>query len=95
MPMTIEQFVADLNLKWPKKHTFSDVFMFTEGKRFWKICMSHDGIKPSSSYGFVDKVTGDLYKAAGWNAPAKHVRGNIHDVTGLDACDEYSVQYLR
>ena len=37
MPMTIEQFVADLNLKWPKKHTFSDVFMFTEGKRLQAI----------------------------------------------------------
>lgn len=31
---------------------------------------------------FIDKATGDVYKAAGWKAPAPHVRGNI--VTGFD-----------
>ena len=92
---TIEQFVSDLNIKFPKKFEYSDTFVFTTGKRFYKVCMSRDGINPSSSYAFVDKVTGDLYKAAGWNSPALHIRGNIHDITGLEACEEYSVRYLR
>jgi hypothetical protein len=26
---------------------------------------------------FIDPANGDIYKAAGWNAPAKGVRGNI------------------
>ena len=32
---------------------------------------------------FIDNATGDVYKAAGWKAPAKGIRGNI--VTGFDA----------
>jgi hypothetical protein len=92
---TIEQFVSSLNKKFPKTTAYKSVFIFTIGKRFYKICLSRDGIVPSSSYAFVDKTNGDLYKSASWNAPAKHVRGNINDDTGLEACDEYTVKYLR
>ncbi len=28
---------------------------------------------------FIDKTTGDVFKAASWSAPAKHARGNIFD----------------
>lgn len=31
----------------------------------------------SSVYCFIDLNTGDILKAAGWNSPAKGVRGNI------------------
>jgi hypothetical protein len=92
---TIEEFVAELNTKFPKVKEYQDMFMFTTGKRFYKICRSRDGIKPNSSYGFVDKSNGDLYKAASFNAPANHVRGNINDCSGIEACEEYSVKYLR
>lgn len=30
-----------------------------------------------SCWGFVNKETGDILKAATWKAPAKHARGNI------------------
>ena len=92
---TIEYFVAELNAKFPKEEPYQDMFIFTTGKRFYKICRSRDGVKPSSAYAFVDKETGDLYKSASWNAPALHVRGNINDASGLDACEQYSVKYLR
>ena len=97
---TIEEFIKELNEKFPKRNTWSNSFDFTEGSRFWKIISvrtdEHTGkIYSRSAYGFVDKATGDLYKAASWNAPAKHVRGNINDESGLAACDEYSVKYLR
>ncbi len=94
MTTSIVEFVEKLNEKWPKVE-FGHSFMFTEGKKYWKICMTRDGVKPSSSYGFVDRSNGDLYKAASFAAPAKHVRGNINDESGLNACNEYSVQYLR
>lgn len=32
-----------------------------------------------SVHAFIDKTTGNVLKAAGWKAPAKGVRGNIHD----------------
>lgn len=92
---TIDQFVKELNDKFPQSTPFKDCFMFTTGKRFYKICRSRDGVKPNSSYAFVDKDNGDLYKSASWNAPANYVRGNINDASGLDACEEYSVKYLK
>ena len=53
------------------------------GRKFIKI------IRDNSVWGFVAKAdgthkgvpmkTGDVLKAAGWSAPAKHTRGNIFD----------------
>jgi hypothetical protein len=91
---TIDEFVAELNAKFPKEKDWDEVYIYTTGKRFFKICRSRDGVKPSYSYAFVDKGNGDIYKAASWAAPALHVRGNINDESGLDACEKYSVRYL-
>lgn len=45
---------------------------------------------------FVSLDTGDIYKPAGWQAPAKHVRGNIFNNLGADAFDPQGfVKYLR
>lgn len=38
---------------------------------------------------------GDIYKAAGWKAPAKHARGNIFDENFAQCLNEYGVKYLR
>jgi len=46
-------------------------------------------------YGFVDAHTGDIYKAATWSAPAKHVRGSIFDYDGGEGvCSPYGIKYL-
>jgi hypothetical protein len=47
-----------------------------EGSKFYRI-VKQDSQR--SVYCFVSKANGDIYKAAGWKAPAKHVRGNIFD----------------
>lgn len=39
--------------------------------------------KDKSVYCFINKTTGDIYKAAGWKAPAKDARGSIWN----DDCD--------
>jgi hypothetical protein len=91
----IETFVAELNTKFPKTTPYKDSFVYTVGKRFYKVCRSRDGVKPNSSYAFIDKANGDLYRAGSWTAPANYVRGNINDSSGLDACDEYGVKTLR
>lgn len=46
---------------------------------------------------FIDAETGDIYKAASWNAPAKHARGNIFDDGfGIGtAVNEYGAAYLK
>lgn len=51
-------------------------FEIKEGVRFYKI-ISVDS--QTSVFCFVEKATGDIYKAATWSQPAKGVRGNIFD----------------
>lgn len=48
-----------------------------------------------SVYGFVDKVDGAIYMAAGWKKPALNgARGNINDADfGFSACGPYGVVY--
>lgn len=39
---------------------------------------------------------GDVFKPAGYKAPARHARGNIfNDDNGLKCCGRYGVAYLR
>ena len=55
---------------------------FTIGKKYLKV------ISDNSVRAFVNMATGDVLKAAGWNAPAKHARGNIFSINnGMDAID--------
>jgi UDP-2,3-diacylglucosamine pyrophosphatase LpxH len=66
------------------------------GRKYFKVITNHGHQR--SVHSFVDRVTGDVYKPASWNAPAKGVRYNV--VTGLDvvvsAVDPYgSYLYAR
>lgn len=47
--------------------------------KYYKIVTHFRASNNRNVYCFVSKATGDIYKAAGWAAPAKHVRGNIFD----------------
>lgn len=49
-------------------------FLIDEGRKYYKIVMVSN---QRSVHAFVDKVTGDLYKAATWAAPAKGIRFNL------------------
>ena len=56
-------------------------FEIREGKKYYKIVQvefdtfqGRNEYRDSSVHSFVDKNTGDVYKAASWKAPAKHVR---------------------
>lgn len=53
-------------------------------------------VKGDSVYCFVEYSTGDVMKAAGWKAPAKHARGNIFAADhGLTNMGPYGPAYLR
>jgi hypothetical protein len=95
MNETLQQFLAALNAKFPKeKHVMKEGYMLVPGRKYTKVCVERDG-RPTSAYAFIDNTTGDLYKPAGFNGPAKHARGNINNDSGLDACGPYGVAYLR
>ena len=67
----------------------------TSGGKFYKVIKSDSGSR--SVHCFVDKQNGDIYKAASWSAPAKHVRGNIFDANfgWNSAVGIYGANYLR
>jgi hypothetical protein len=84
-----EAFVAMANAHpgiprhdWGVEHYYID----TPGRKVTRIVQctqEKDGtLRSKSVHCFIDNATGDVYKAAGWKAPAKGARGNI--VTGLD-----------
>lgn len=53
---------------------------YTEGKRFVKIVSKSGHGGSLSVFGFIEKETGLLWKAAGWKAPALNFsRGSIND----------------
>ena len=59
-----------------KGHTLEYKFYIEEGGKYHKIIMEcENGAR--SAHAFVDKKSGDVYKAASWKAPAKHVRFNL------------------
>ncbi len=64
------------------------------GKRYAKIV--RDDTVQRSVYCFVDPVTGDVLKAAGWAKPAKGARGNINNPdNGLSRMSAYGAAYNK
>ena len=61
-------------------------------KKYVKI-IAEDGQR--SVWAFVDKTNGNILKPAGWNAPAKHARGNIFNDNYLKTLTCYGPAYLR
>lgn len=74
----------------------ADQLEISIGIRYIKIIRVQTQGVGRSVYAFVDKLTGDILKPAGWNAPAKHARGNVNsDDYGISACGLYGVVYLN
>ncbi len=66
-----------------------------KGKRYVKL-IRRGGKWNGSAHCFVDMTNGDVLKAASWDAPAKHARGNIFDEhNGLKSMGEHGPAYLR
>ena len=56
-------------------------YRYTEGKKYLKVVaeefdtfQDRNEWRDTTVHAFVDKVTGEVYKPAGWAKPAKHVR---------------------
>jgi len=58
------------------EHGASMEFYITRGRRYLKVMMKDSG-NSRSVHAFVDRNTGDVYKPASINAPAKGIRYNI------------------
>ena len=80
MNQAIQNFANKVNAEIKADPYFSDhppgpdlMLTVKFGRKYAKLLANNGG----SAWGFVDMATGDLLKAAGWSAPAKHARGNI------------------
>ena len=62
--------------------------MIESGRKYYKIIMVNN---QRSVHAFVDKKTGEVYKPAGWQGPAKHVRYDLRLIKDreyvLENCD--------
>ena len=63
-----------------------DRFRYIVGKKYFKVVresfdefQGRNKWRDTTVHAFVDKVTGAVYKPAGWKAPAKHIRFNLSD----------------
>ena len=56
-------------------------FSITSGRKYHKILD-----RKGSVHAFVNKETGELYKPASWNAPAKHVRYDLRRIQQRREC---------
>ena len=67
-----------LEHNFKQSHPNSDPYKFyiESGRKYHKIIME-TGAGSRSVHAFVDKKTGEVYKAASFKAPAKHVRFNL------------------
>ena len=65
----IERFNKGINIKTGRKYT-----KVIQGNSVWGFIANSDGILKGIPY-----FKGDVFMAAGWAAPAKHVRGSIFD----------------
>ena len=59
-------------------------FFIEKGRKYYKVCLCWKQVNRQfdddiSVHCFVDKLTGEVYKPAGWKKPAKHVRFNMSD----------------
>lgn len=62
-------------------------FTYTEGKKYFKIIENGYG-GGQSVHCFVD-FNGNIFKPSGWSAPAKGIRGNIHNEVKPLLCGQF------
>ena len=66
----IDRFNNELNVKSGRKYT-----KIMKGTSVWGFVANSDGMLKGIPY-----FKGDVFKAASWRAPAKHVRGSIFNI---------------
>tara|TARA_R110000796_G_scaffold65385_1_gene151021 strand:- start:658 stop:966 length:309 start_codon:yes stop_codon:yes gene_type:complete len=86
------------NLKKAHKEQWADFdndYTYTIGRKFIKIIKNAGTPSRNKSvWGFIQE-DGSILKAASWNAPAKHSRGNVHDGYPITGMRIYSPDYLK
>ena len=71
-------------------------FRVASGRKYYKLIQQdYDTFRDRNEYrdgsvhAFIDKKTGEVYKPAGWQAPAKHVRYELMNDESFQTCIEH------
>jgi len=72
-------------IRWSPDSKFPPKYTISAGRKYLKIVQSSTG-NDLSVHAFVDKITGQVYKAATWQTPAKGARYNL--LESPEACYE-------
>jgi hypothetical protein len=80
--MLCDCLLQDMQSKHPNCNY--DFYIKEGGRKYHKIVMNTGNQR--SVHAFVDKKTGEVYKAASWKAPAKHVRFNLLEINSREEC---------
>lgn len=81
------KFATELDKKFGDRYKFS----VEHGRKFDRIVQSYIDGHGGYVHAFVERATGKLIKAAGWNAPAKYVGGVLASKYNLSDETEYMV----
>lgn len=85
---TTQMLVDSLNARFGRDNVEEwriNNFEILPGRRFDKVATSRGKEKTGRSvFMFVERETGDVYKAAGWAAPAKGARFHIDGQASID-----------
>jgi len=76
-----------LELDFKTHHPNSPAYKFyiESGRKYHKIVMETN-TQSRGVHAFIDKKTGEVYKAASWKAPAKIVRYNLLEIASREQC---------
>ena len=80
-PTQIQAFAA-LAEEELRKAGYKESTAVNTGKKYAKIVSTVEGNGGTGVHSFIDMSTGDILKAASWQAPAKGIRGNITNPDG-------------
>lgn len=78
MDAIISRYVKSLNEMSAQGKMYDKVFSVSNGRKYAKV-ISSAGENQNFVFCFIDRKTGDVYKAATWKSPAKNVRYTITD----------------
>lgn len=96
----LEEFVVALQAIMTEHYTTKfptlevPVITVQNGQKNVRIVRSNPDGSSRSVHCFIQKDNGDILKAAGWKAPAKHARGNIYKDL-LAGVTLYGAEYMK
>lgn len=89
MESSVLQYTQDLckvlESNFKNDSSLSYTFTINEGRKYFKIIMV-DNSNHRSVHAFVDKKTGEVYKPATWQSPAKGVRYCLLNEVSRNEC---------